>query len=69
MHSVNENNNNNKGRKSKNNTTTRHNLRTRKEGTHKSAYKKEFQNMQHQNNNTKLKIKDRLRHAVSMLMK
>ena len=69
VHSVNENNNENKGSKSNNDTTTRHNLRTRKEGTHRNAYEKEFQNMQHQNINTKLKIEDRFRHAVSMLMK
>ena len=69
MHSVNKINNENKGSRSNNNTTTRHNLRTKKEGTHRNAYEKEFQNMQHQNNNRKLKIKDRFRHTVSMLMK
>ena len=52
-----------------NNTTSRHNLRTRKEGTHRNVYENQFQNMQQQKSNTNLKIKDKFRHVVSMLMK
>ena len=48
VHSVKENNNENKSSKIKNDTTTQHNLRTRKEGTHRNAYEKDLQNMQHQ---------------------
>ena len=69
VHSVNESNDQIKSSKNNNDTATRHNLRTRKEGTHRNAYEKKFQNMQHQKNNTKLKIKDRFRHTVSMIMK
>jgi len=48
VHSVKENNNENKSSKIKNDTTTQHNLRIRKEGTHRNAYEKDLQNMQHQ---------------------
>ena len=62
-------NNESESNQKNNNTTTRHNLRTRKEGTHQNAYEKEFQNMQQQKSNINLKIKDKVRHLVSMLMK
>ena len=63
--------NNNEIKEGGNNNTTnnRHNLRTRKEATHKNAYNKEFQHAQHEKSNIKLKVKDRYRHAVSILMK
>ena len=62
-------NNESKSSQKNNNTTTRYNLRTRKEGTHQNAYEKEYQNMQQQKGNTNLKIRDKFRHVVSMLMK
>ena len=36
------NNNESASNQNNNNTTSRHNLRTRKEGTHRNAYEKEF---------------------------
>ena len=62
--------NNNEIKEGGNNNTThnRHNLRTRKEGTHRNVYEQKFQHAQHEKNNIKLKIKDISRYAVNMPM-
>ena len=52
-----------------NTTNNRHNLRTRKEGTHRNTYEQKFQHAQHEKHNMKLKIKDISRYAVNMPMK